>query len=398
MEEKESTVIDVRDLVDKPGNPVLRIQEKINQGVIALNNGRSVIVCCDYGMSRSNAIAAGILISFEKGNFDHCLRRVLEATGETDVKLGPLMAVRNALGLSKRQRGINRRPRVLVTGGSGFLGQALQANVSSDFELCTPSRSELDLTQGNTKLALLAEEHGADWIAHLANPRIYTSNIAMGQTLTMLSNVIDVCVNMDIPLLYPSGWEIYSGYAGTLRANEAIPPLPRGPYGETKFLAEALIEHHVRTSELRCALIRSSPVYGKGSDRPKFIYNFIGKAVRHLTITTHQYANGDPMLDLLYVDDLVAAIIAAIKSEYIGPLNIGSGVLTSTRHIARILTNKLNSSSRIEQIPINTDTACIAMDWSRARREIGWEPRISLEKGLDDILQIFLKRSDQNDK
>lgn len=386
MDENESTVIDVRDLVDNPGNPALSILEKINQGVSALNNGRRVIVCCDYGMSRSNAIAAGILTLFEKDNFDHSLRRVLEATGETEVKLGPLSAVRNALGLPQRKRDINHQPRILVTGGNGFLGQAFQAAVSGEFELCAPSRSELDLTQGNTKFALLAEEHSADWIVHLANPKIYTSNIAMGQTLTMLRNVIDVCVNLDIPLLYLSNGEIYSGYAGTLRADEATPPLPRGPYGETKFLVETLIEHHVRTSGLRCALLRSSPVYGKDCDRPKFIYNFIDKAFRQLTITTHQYANGDPMLDLLHVDDLMTAMVAAIKSKYFGSLNIGSGILTSTRDIAQILVNKLHSRGRIEQITINADTARIAMNFSRARSEIGWEPRIALDAGLNDIL------------
>ena len=386
LDESEDTVIDVRDLVDKSGNPASSILEKINQGVTALNNGLRVIVCCDYGMSRSNAIAAGILASFEKAGFEHCLSRVLAATGETEGKLGPLKAVRNALGLPKRQHGIYPQPRILVTGGNGFLGRALQEAVAEEFEICAPCRSELDLTQGSTKLALLAEEHDTDWIVHLANPRVYTSNAAMGQTLTMLHNVIDVCVNMDIPLLYPSNWEIYSGYSGTLRADEATPPLPRGPYGETKYLAEVLIEHHNRTSGLRSSVLRSSPVYGKGSDRPKFIYNYIGKAVSRMNITTHQYSNGDPMLDLLHVDDLVAAIIAAIKAKHTGHLNIGSGILISTNDIAKMLVSKLNSRSGIERITINADTARIAMNWSRALSEIGWEPRTALNEGLDDIL------------
>ncbi len=45
----------------------------------------------------------------------------------------------------------------------------------------------------------------------------------MGQTLAMLRNVIDVCVSNNIRLVYPSSWEIYSGYAGTLRVGESVP-------------------------------------------------------------------------------------------------------------------------------------------------------------------------------
>ena len=54
-------VLDVRDLVDKHGNSPEATREKIDQGVSLLQQGGRLVVCCDYGISRSNAIAAGIL-------------------------------------------------------------------------------------------------------------------------------------------------------------------------------------------------------------------------------------------------------------------------------------------------------------------------------------------------
>ena len=385
--ESDIYIVDVRDLVDKAGNGTEAIRAKIRQGVESLTQGNRTVVCCDYGMSRSNAIATGILSSFDKKDFDAALHQVQEATGETQIKLEPLNAVREALGLLSSVRKLDIKQRtVLVTGGGGFLGRALCASIGSEFKILAPTRSQLDIGLGSTQLDLLVRETGIDCIVHLANPRIYTSNVAMGQTITMLKNVIDVCLARDIPLVYPSGWEIYSGYAGILSASEATPALPRGPYGEAKHLAEILIEHSRRTAGFRCALLRSSPIYGVGGDKPKFIYNFIEKARRSQTIVTHCYRNGPPGLDLMYVDDLVSALVATLKSGFTGTVNLGTGVLTSTMQIAQILRDSLESKSNIEQTTIEADVASIAMVSRHAQAALDWRPTVSLESGLERLL------------
>jgi nucleoside-diphosphate-sugar epimerase/rhodanese-related sulfurtransferase len=393
----DATIIDVRDLVDKEGNENLTILKKIEQGVDALNRGKKVIVCCDCGISRSNAVAAGILASFEKRNFHDSLRQVLKATGETQVKLEPIKTVRGALGFHMEKKRLVNQGSILVTAGDGFLGHALLVGINDDFRVLTPARAEIDITRGSTLLDLLVDEEGIDCIVHLDKPRIYTSSLAMGQTLTMLRNIIDVCLSRDIPLVYPSSWEIYSGYKGVLRADEATPPLPRGPYGETNYLSETLIAHFVRTAGLRCALMRSTPIYGKGGDRPKFINNFTEKALQSKPIVTHRYRNGEPAMDMLYVDDFVTAVVAVLKSGFTGTLNLGTGLLTSTRQIAQMISEKLHSRSKIEQVSINADVACIAMNWDYAQKEIGWEPKIPMEKGIDFIVSdIWNKRSKKN--
>lgn len=379
-------IIDVRDLVDKAGNRADAVLNKITEGCESLRAGHKTVVCCDYGISRSNAVAVGILAVYEAISFEKAVRRVLEATGEKEIKVEPLQAVRRALGQDKTNTRHDKR-HLLVTGAAGFLGKAISLPLAENFSVFSPNRKELDIQQGSTQLALFVGENEIDCIIHLANPRVYTSNIAMGETLTMLRNVLDVCIARDIKLIYLSSFEVYSGYRSSLLiADESLPLLPKGPYAETKYLCEMLIEHCRRTQGLRCAMLRSCSIYGAGNDRPKFIYNFIDKLKRSQRIVTHRYNNGLPSLDLLYIDDLVAAVVKTVDSDFVGNLNIGTGEITSTRRIAEILLGFIGGQSEIDATLIDSDTAGIAMDAGRAQELLDWEPTLSIEQGLQFIL------------
>lgn len=379
-------IVDVRDLVDKAGNRADAVAEKIRLGHALLAEGKKTVVCCDYGISRSNAIAAGILVLAEGLSLEAAVRRVQEATGEGEIKVEPLQVVRAALGEKAAPVTRPAGRAIVLTGGGGFLGKATAAGLTKDMRVAAPLRQALDMSRGSTQLEVLAGESGAEAIVHLASPRIYTSNVAMGASLTMLRNVIDVCLVRDIPLVTLSGWEIYSGYRGSLSADESLPALPRGPYAETKFLCETLIAHCQKHLGLRCALIRSSPVYGPGGDRPKFIYNFLDKARRNETIMTHHYRNGDPALDLLHLNDLVALIVRVVQTGFTGTLNAGTGTLTSTHEIAGMLVALTGSKSSVERTNIDADTARIAMDYGLAQRLLGWKPEIAFADGLAALL------------
>ena len=378
--------VDVRQLVDKAGNQTDVVKQKIVDGCALLNQGKKTVVCCDYGISRSNAVAVGILAMHESIAFEKALRRVMDATGENEIKIGPLQAVRMALGEGSMNEG-NQSPQILVTGGTGGLGDPLSRVLSELYKTITPSRSELDLQVGVTKLDLLAGENEINCVVHLANPRVFTSNIALGDSLAMLRNVLEVCVARNCRLIYLSSFEVYSGYrTNRLVADESLPLLPQGPYAETKYLCESLIEHFRRTQNLQCALIRSSTVYGIGLERPKFIYNFIEKIKQSRRIVTHRYNNGLPSLDLLYIDDFVAAVSKVIESDFAGNLNIGTGVTTTTTEIAEILTDIIGGQIDIESNLIDADSAGIAMDAGLAKKLLGWEATIDLRQGLQRIV------------
>lgn len=380
--EPDINIIDVRDLVDKSGNRADTVLKKITEGCDSLREGKKTVICCDYGISRSNAVAAGVLARHESVPFETAVRQVLEATGERDIKVGPLQSVRMALGETgnKAQR---MEKHVLVTGGTGFLGMPVSKKLGDEFTVVAPNSNELDLLPGGSQLDLVVGEKEIDCIVHLANPRTYTTNLAVGETLTMLRNVLDVCVARDIKLIYLSSSEVYSGYRSAyLKADESLPLHPKGPYAETKYLCELLIEHSRRCQGLRCTILRSSLVYGVGGDRPRFIYNFMEKIEQSRRIVTHRYNNGLPSLDLLYMDDLVAAVAKAIGNDFSGNLNIGTGVVTSTRKIAEILRDCLGGQNEIDATLIDGDTAGIEMVSDMAKAELGWQATIGIDQGL----------------
>jgi nucleoside-diphosphate-sugar epimerase len=392
---KGLSILDVRDLVDKPGNEVSAVAAKIEQGLAALNRGERVVVCCDYGISRSNSIAAGLLAKFEDLGFEHAVRRVMEATGVREIKPGPLAAVRNAVGSIQRAPTLTKN-RVLVTGCTGFIGRALSRIEAAGIEWIMPTRDELDLLSGSTQLNLLVTEYAVDQVVHLANPRVYTSNLSMGNTLTMLRNVIEVCVSHDVLMTYLSSWELYSGYvSNSLLADESLPAFPKGPYGETKALAEMLINHARKIDGLKCSVLRPAPIYGLDSDKPKFIYNFIDAARAGRPIITHRYRNGDPALDLIYIDDVISALIGTIQARQPTKLNLGTGALTTTRDVAKIVCEHLGSKVPIQSQAIDTTVASVAMNSGKAKAALDWRPRMGLRDGLEIIVKEYIKRDNQ---
>src|SRR5690606_27798827 len=90
-------IVDVRDFVDRAGNSPDSIRPKIMAGVQALREGQKTIICCDHGISRSNAFAAGILATFEETSLHEAVRKVILATGESEMRPDVIAAIRRTL-------------------------------------------------------------------------------------------------------------------------------------------------------------------------------------------------------------------------------------------------------------------------------------------------------------
>ena len=386
-------IIDVRDLIDKSGNAHSLIKKKIDEAVAFLKEGRRVVVCCDYGMSRSNAMAVGILAVLECLSFNDAVRKVIAETNSGAIKVEVLSAVRDAISTSTDvTHQVIEEKRILVTGGTGFLGSDLSDKLKAGrIPVFAPTRLELDLMNGPAELDLFVRERNINVIAHLANPRIYVDNSAMGGTLVMLKNMLDVCVQNEIILIYPSGWEVYSGYrANGLLASENLPLLPEGVYGETKYLCEQLLETFRQRHTLRCVLIRFSPIYGPRGDKPKFIFDFIDKAVHNKDIIAHRYLNGYPYLDLLNIDDATDVLMAIIDRGFVGTINVGAGQGVSTTEIAELIVQMTGSSSSILHRDIEKCAPNIVMDTKLAQTALEWRARIGIREGLQGLLDSKL--------
>jgi len=384
-------VLDVRDLVDKRGNAPHVVKPKIEEALAYLRRGERVVVSCDYGISRSNAIAAGILAAYEGIALNEAVRRVVAATGESSIKLEVLSAVRLALQPDVTNQSAPQK--ILITGGTGIVGSALAQVWRAKPDFLAPTRQEIDLTRDVVKLDLHVKERGVQTIVHLAHPRVYTTNESLGAALVMLKNVLDVCAENNLSLVWLSHWEIYSGYrAQMLRADETLAANPRGAFGLTKCLGEMLLNRYNESHGVRSTLLRSASVYGAASPRPKFLWNFIDKARRGEEIVAHKYLNGYPALDLLHVSDLASAIARIVERGACGAFNLGSGTTLTTTEIAERIVARLKSPSRIRHIDIKEYASNIVMDYSRAAQALGWQPDIALDQGLGELIECARRR------
>lgn len=384
--------IDVRDMVDKAGNTEDIVKEKIDRSLIELKKGNKIVICCDYGMSRSNSIAVGVIATSFEIDFSKALKLVLEKTNEKSIKIEVLNVIRKLFTCTNKAIPES----MMITGGSGFIGKRLIPQLSKKHKVFFPSSLDIDLEKDVVLLDLFVKENNVKTIIHLANPRIYTTNQSLSSSVLMTKNILDVCISNKIKIVYLSGWEIYSGYNTLgLLASENISAYPKGTYGLAKIICENLIRHYMDLYDLKSLIVRSSPIYGEGSDKPKFIYNFLNKALNNEDIIAHKYTDGFPALDLLHIDDLISFLTNSIEKKSNGEYNIGTGILTSTSTIAKYIIELTSSKSFLKHISVEEHTHNILMDIKKAREDLQFIPKTKIEDGLNVLIKNYKKIEDE---
>jgi UDP-glucuronate decarboxylase len=379
----QTVLIDVRALVDKRGNSATALVAQIDAGVSALKGGNRVVVVCDFGVSRSNTIAAGILSRWRELDMDTAIGQVVETTGETSIKLDMIESLRQAF-----QTPLRGEPHgILVTGGSGFLGAPLHDYLATTHAVLAPNRAAVDLLGSVLTLDRYCGENNIGKIVHFAYPRVYTNNAAMGQSLTMLRNILDVCKSRGIQLILPSSWVVFSGYrTHFMEADVSTAPRPRGVYGETKFLEEILVGNAVANGEVAATIVRLSPIYGAKSLRPRLIRFAHQYLMEDRPIVTHRYRNGPPRLQLLYVDDAVAGLAEIVKNGRSPLYHLGGSIAYEPRQIITCISEILGRRAQIAEAQIDDDVANIFLDSSATSVELGWTPAIDIDEGLRHTL------------
>jgi dTDP-glucose 4,6-dehydratase len=170
---------------------------------------------------------------------------------------------------------------------------------------------------------------------------------------------------------------------------------PRGVYDEAKRFAEAMTMAYHRYHGVDTRIVRIFNTYG-----PRMRLNdgralpaFMSQALRGEPITV--FGDGSQTRSFCYVDDLVEGIVRLLASKEVHPTNIGNPHEMTILDFAKAVRELCGSKSEIVFKPLPVDDPKIRQpDIGKARRVLGWEPKVELRTGLERTLAYFRARLD----
>jgi UDP-glucuronate decarboxylase len=306
-----------------------------------------------------------------------------------------LAVVRDAVAairdLNMVQHGLSESRKVLITGGTGFLGKVLVAHLEHRHAIVTASgRRHLDLLRDAVEVNLMVQEQGITDVLHLANPRLENTNRAVGESITMLRNVMDVCQVNGIKLYYVSSFHVFSGYSSSTQflVTEETPPKPKSLTGKSKHLCEELIRKEAELDNLECVIIRTSTVYGLSRVKPKFLWNFIDKARSGEDIYLHKFQNGYATVDLLHIEDFCNAIDLLLRHSVNDIIHLASGRPITTLELARIIRRIIGTNVEIGHRHIDGNVMNIRIQTDKAKDILTWSSEIDIHSGIEELIKF----------
>jgi UDP-glucose 4-epimerase len=303
--------------------------------------------------------------------------------------------------------------KAVVTGGAGFIGSNLvDALLERGDEvvivdnLTTGKREnveqalangarlvEADIRDGQA-LADLFDEVKPDVVFHFAaqiDVRKSIADTALDATINVVGtiNVLEAALKVGARVINSStGGAIY-GEGKIIPAPEDHPAEPEAPYGQSKFAAEGYLELYRRLHGLSTVSLRYGNVYGPRQDplgEAGVIAIFCGKLIDGSKPMV--FGDGLQTRDYVYVGDVVAANLAAAESQATGAFNIGTGRQTTVLDIVEALGQIGGRDFEAELAPERPgEVRHIALDYTRAREELGYEPKVDLRDGLERTLR-----------
>ena len=304
--------------------------------------------------------------------------------------------------------------RVLVTGAAGFLGShlcdrlvAAGHSVVGIDNLVTGASGNLAHLVGTEPFTLLRHDVSRyldvpgdlDAVLHFASPASPVDYLKLPiQTLKVGSlgthNALGLAKAKRARFLLASTSEVYGDPEVHPQTEDYwghVNPIgPRGVYDEAKRFAEAMTMAYRRAHGVDTRIVRIFNTYGPRM-RPRdgrVVSNFIVQALEGRPLTV--YGGGNQTRSFCYVDDLIEGILRVFAQGDDQPYNLGNPGEFTVLELAEIVRRLTGSRSEIvhEPLPVD-DPRQRCPDIGRARKALGWEPRVPLEEGLGRTISHF---------
>lgn len=222
----------------------------------------------------------------------------------------------------------------------------------------------------------------------LDNPWLY-----IDVNVTGLQNVLTAAAEVGSTLIFASSSSVYAGSPKLPYRESETMLRPTSPYGATKIAGEALVTAHRSLTGLPTRVARLFTVYGP-RQRPDLAVRKFATALLSGT-PIPLYDNGRPTRDYTFVGDVVDGLVRLIDAEHEElTVNLGGGQPYSTRELVTRLETVFGVPAIINPLPKQPgDAADTAADVSLARSTLSWEPRTSLDRGLEQFRDWMLREA-----
>ncbi|MFA6129442.1 MAG: NAD-dependent epimerase/dehydratase family protein [Candidatus Omnitrophota bacterium] len=299
--------------------------------------------------------------------------------------------------------------RVLVTGGSGFIGSHVVDNlINKGFEVriydgVAPTfRKDLEYYQGSIldATALGFAMHDIDAVFHLAavadvkevyaNPH-YAESINVRGTI----NVLEAARNAQIKrVVYGSTTWVYSEAASDSVDEKTPLHAPTHFYTATKLSGEYYCQSYSKLYGMEASILRYGIPYGPRARDGAVIPIFVKKALNGEPITIA--GDGSQFRKFVYVEDLAEGNVLALKDVAKNKIfNLDGKEKITVKQIAETI-KKIIGNVKIEYIPARGgDFAGKEVSSAAAKKDLGWEPKVSFEEGVNRYIDWYKKREEK---
>ena len=307
--------------------------------------------------------------------------------------------------------------RIVVTGGSGFLGSHLcdrlieaGASVICIDNFSTGDEQNIAHLFGHERFSVVVHDvttymfvpGPVDAVLHLASPASPIDYLKLPiQTLKVGSlgthNALGLAKAKEARFLMASTSEVYGdpqvhpqpeSYWGHVN-----PIGPRGVYDEAKRFGEALAFAYHRAHGVEIRMPRIFNTYGPRMrmDDGRAVPTFISQALAGEPVTVH--GDGQQTRSLCYVDDLIRGLVLLLTSDTVGPVNLGSDYELTMAELAQAVITATGSSSTIEFVARPEDDPQVRRpDGRLAREALGWKAEITPQEGIARTVEWYRER------
>lgn len=306
--------------------------------------------------------------------------------------------------------------RIVVTGGSGFLGSHLCERLLNDGHQVVAVDNFItgrltniahlmgrdDFTFIESDVSKYIEIHGpVDFVMHLASP---ASPIDFEKFPIQILKVGALGTHNALGLAKAKGSGFFIASTSEVYGDPLVNPQPesywgnvnpvgiRGTYDEAKRFAEAMTMAYHRFHGIDTRIVRIFNTYGPRmrANDGRVMPSFISQALRGEPLTV--YGEGQQTRSFCYYSDLIDGFVRLVHSSEHYPVNIGNSNEITVLELAQTIIRVTGSRSSIVYKPLPQDDPRLRRpDISRARRILGWEPKVSLEEGVQKTVAYFIQ-------